>query len=179
MAQVNETKISRGSIRRGLIASCIYIACKKKNVPRSSKEIALIFEIKPSEMTRGCKNFLEIMNMNKKAKKIKVSASTSLDFINRFCSNLKLPPTVEKLCILVSKKAEHYSIVDENTPPSVAAGSIYLVCNLFSVGITKKQVGEACKISEVTISKCYKKLLQYHTILLPPTILATIKSDIS
>ena len=45
---LNETKISRGSIRRGLIASCIYIACKKKYVPRSSKEIALIFEIKPS-----------------------------------------------------------------------------------------------------------------------------------
>ena len=61
---LNETQISRGSNRRGLIASCIYIACKKKKVPRTANEIAAIFEIKPSEMTNGCKLFLSIIEFH-------------------------------------------------------------------------------------------------------------------
>ena len=172
---LNETQISRGSNRRGLIAACIYIACKKKKVPRTANEIAAVFEIKPSEMTNGCKLFLSIMHKNKSVEKINIKASTSMDFINRFCSNLELSKDIIDLCFKVAENAEKYSIVDENTPPSVAAGSIYLVCSLFSTGITKKQVAKACKISEVTISKCYKKLFQYHTILLPKNILVKLK----
>ena len=58
---LDEAQISRGTNRKGLIAACIYIACKKRNVPRSAKEIAEIYDLKVNEMTRGCKKFLEIM----------------------------------------------------------------------------------------------------------------------
>ena len=36
---------------------------------------------------------------------------------------------------------------------------------------SKNQISEICKTSEVTISKCYKKLLKYHKHLLPPEII--------
>ena len=62
----SETCISRGSNRKGLMAACVYFACKLEGVTRSAKEIAEIYDIKVSEMTRGIKKFLEIMNMVKK-----------------------------------------------------------------------------------------------------------------
>ena len=65
------------------------------------------------------------------------------------------------------KRDEEYDIVDENTPPSVAAGSIFLVITLCKLNIPKKSVSTACKISEVTISKCFKKLSQYSKKLIP------------
>ena len=37
--------------------------------------------------------------------------------------------------------------------------------------ISKKDISTACRISEVTISKCYKELLKYHKYLLPKEIL--------
>ena len=37
--------------------------------------------------------------------------------------------------------------------------------------ISKKDISVSCKISEVTISKCYKKLLKYHNHLLPKNVL--------
>ena len=62
---VSSTKISRGDNRIGIIAACLYFSCKLNNVPRSSKEIAGLFNIKNTVMTKGCKKFQEILHMNK------------------------------------------------------------------------------------------------------------------
>ena len=66
---ISQTKISRGSNRKGIIAACVYFACKDCNVPRSSKEVAEIFNINGTVMTKGVKKCQEIIHMNKKNKK--------------------------------------------------------------------------------------------------------------
>ena len=177
--KIAETRISRGSNRKGIIASCIFKACKIKNVPRSAKEIADIFQLSVTNMTKGCKKFDEIMNLNKNNNdEISLTTSHSDDFIKRFCSKLSIDCNVSNICEYVCKKAEEYSLVSENTPPSIAAGSIYLVCSLLNVNITKKAISESCKISEVTISKCYKKLFRYHKHLLPENIIEKIYNSV-
>lgn len=152
--QVSEAKISRGDNRNGLIASSIYVSCKNNKVPRSTKEIAKIFNLKTTTLTRGCKKFQEIMKIN-------MESTTADDFISRFCSKLGFDNNKKEICRRVVKVAEDNSLVSENTPPSVVAGSIYL-CNIFyEWNITKKDLAIACDISQVTVSKCYKKLSGY------------------
>ena len=56
---VSTTKISRGTNREGIIASCVYFACKECDVPRSSKEIADMFGITSNIMTKGVKKCQE------------------------------------------------------------------------------------------------------------------------
>lgn len=170
---ISEAKISRGANRKGIIAACIYKACKLKGVPRSHKEIATIFNIDIKHMTRGCKKFDEIMNTVKNKDSVNMIGSNSLDYINRFCSKLKLTTELSDICKHVCQKAEESGLVSENTPPSIAAGSIYLICNLLNINISKYDISEICKISEVTISKCYKTLLTKHTLLLPDHIINT------
>ena len=168
-------KISRGYNRKGLIAACVYHACKLHNVPRSHKEIAQIFDINPKTMTKGCKKFDEIMNYSKSTKNtINMNGSKSVDFIQRFCSKLNLGKNIIGICMHVCKKAEEYEIVAENTPPSITAGTIFLVCNLLEINISKQQIRDVCEISEVTISKCYKKLLSFHKYLLPEEVLSKL-----
>ena len=87
---VCETKISRGNNRRGIIAACVYFACKNCNVGRSSKEIATMFDIKNS-VFKGCKNFQNVLQLNKDKDRVDNSESISpLDFIDRFCNNLNM-----------------------------------------------------------------------------------------
>jgi transcription initiation factor TFIIB len=170
--KIAESKISRGANRKGLIASCIYKACKIKNVPRSHKEIANIFDINVTHMTKGCKKFDEIMNLNKNnCDSADIIGSVSIDYIQRFCSKLNIGPNILVICKHVCEKAEEHSLVSENTPPSIASGSICLVCHLLNIEISKKEISNICKISEVTISKCFKKLLKYHKHLLPQHVL--------
>ena len=168
--QIAETKISRGANRKGIIASCIYKACSIQGCPRSTQEIADIFKIDTKNMTKGCKNFDTIMNSNKKPC-ISLSGSKPVDFIRRFCSYLNLGTNVYSICLHVCEQAEKNNIVSKCIPPSVASGSIFLVCSLLNINISKKDISQACKISEVTISKCYKELLKYHKYLLPKEIL--------
>ena len=167
--ELSETQISRGSNRRGLTAACVYIACKLENVPRSSKEIAEIYDLKVNEMTRGVKKFLEIMDKlkNVKQSRYKIQSSSPVDFIQRFCSKLDLQQDIIHLCEYVAFVTTKLDIVDENTPPSVAAGSIFLVLTLCNITANKKNISDACKISEVTISKCYKKLYKEREKLIP------------
>jgi len=169
---LSETRISRGSNRKGLEAACIYISCKNHNVPRSAKEIADVFGLEISEMTRGVKKCQEIRKLSK-SKNFKVKATNPLDYIERFCSNLKMGNNFKSICAYVSCNAYKLDIVDENTPPSIAAGSIFLVSMVCNLSITKKDVGEACKISEVTISKCFKKLYMYRSYLFSDKIKKT------
>lgn len=167
---LSETRISRGSNRRGLMAASVYVACKIEGVPRSAKEIAEIYDLKVNEMTKGVKKFLEIMNMVKKNKRsYNIESSSALDFIQRFCSKLNLTKDIIHLCEFVAYMTSKSDIVDENTPPSIAAGSIYLVLILCNININKKHISQACKISEVTISKCFKKLYNLRYDLIPQT----------
>ena len=43
--QISDVRIHRGSNRNGIIASCIYKACCLQGSPRSTQEIAEIFQI--------------------------------------------------------------------------------------------------------------------------------------
>ena len=172
---LSEHRISRGANRKGLIASCIYVACKSKGVPRSAKEVAEIFKLKITSMTKGCKKFMEIMNTVNKHSNIELTATQPDDFIRRFCSKLQINGKPLDICRYVAKKAEQYNLVAENTPPSIAAGSIYLVSITYDLNINKKEISYACKISEVTISKCYKKIHPFIKYLLPKDILEKYK----
>jgi transcription initiation factor TFIIB len=156
----SSTKISRGSNRKGIIAACLYFACKINKVPRSTSEIAEIFDINTKIMSKGCKKFQEIMQLNKvDIYRINDVDSINLyDFIDRFCSNLDLSEQDITNIKTIAEKSVEINLVYENTPPSMAAGCIFLYVKHKQLSILKKDISDVCKISEVTINKCFKKL---------------------
>jgi len=157
---VASTKISRGANRKGIIAACVYFSCKINKVPRSTSEIADIFTITIPVMTKGCKKFQEIMQMNKvDINRINIADTITMDdFIERFSFGIGLSTEDINHIKDISHLSQKYNLVNENTPPSMAAGCIYLYTKVNNLDIHKKQISHVCKISEVTINKCYNKL---------------------
>ena len=158
---ISETKISRGSNRIGIIAACVYNACKECGVPRSINELSDIFGIETKVMTKGCKNYVEIMRMSKTdISRIQDIKSVGIsDFIGRFCHNLKIPERDTSYIMRIAELCEDLNLLNDNTPPSMAAGCIYRYVMERELPLTKTDIKEVTKISEVTINKCYKKLL--------------------
>lgn len=149
--EVSESIISRGKVRRSLIACSVYFACKKLNVARSDREISSLFNLDIKDMSKGQKKFRKIV-------KDSFAPSRPKDFIPRFCSMLHISDEHQEVIqhvvsILLEKK-----ILIGNIPPSIVAGSIYFVSENYKLGINKKAVSTNCYISEVTITKMYKKL---------------------
>ena len=157
---IAETKISRGQNRKGVIAACVFNACKECKVPRSIKEISKIFDIDSKVLTKGCKNYTEIIRLNK----ISINRYQNLDtiqlgdFIDRFCYNLSINEEDTRIIKTVAEVSDDLHLTYDNTPPAMATGCIYLVVKLKEINLSKKDISEKCNISEVTINKCYKKL---------------------
>ena len=173
---IRDVNISRGDNRDGLIAACIYFACKDECVPRSKKEIADVYKIDLKDMTIGIKNFRTNWRLSKKyGDKLKIECSNPIDFIERYCSHLPVSSNIKHIAEFIAIKSIFKNLVDDNTAPSIAAGAIFLACYVTEQHITKKQVADACKTSEVTISKCYKKLNEKKVDLLPKEIIKTYK----
>jgi transcription initiation factor TFIIIB Brf1 subunit/transcription initiation factor TFIIB len=157
--QASEMKISRGENKEGLIASCLYYACLINKVPRSTKEIAKMFKMKHDVLTKGNARFQELLKIN-------VESSNPDDYISRFGSNLNMNWEDINKCKKLTTKIEEMEIVSENAPTSVAASAIYFYIFYNEFDINKKHISEVCDVSEVTITKCFKKLQKYKDVLL-------------
>jgi len=159
---ISDTKISRGKNRKGIIAACVFNACKECKVPRSIKEISKMFDMDPKILTKGCKNYTEISRLNKD--NVIRGQNTSIinldDFIERFCYNLSISDKDMKIIKNISNICKSMNLIYDNTPPAMATGCIYLLLQFKNSDISKKIISENCNISEVTINKCYKKLLE-------------------
>lgn len=158
---ISDTKISRGKNREGIIAACVFNACKECRFPRSVKEISNMFDMDSKILTKGCKKYTEIIRLNKKNinRDQNINTITLDDFIDRFCYNLSIDSKNINIIRGISELCKYHNLIYDNTPPAMAAGCIYLLLQLKKIDINKKVISENCNISEVTINKCYKKLL--------------------
>lgn len=156
--KASEKKISRGENKEGLIASCIYFACLLNRVPRSPKEVSRMFNIDLNVLTKGNARFQSLLQIN-------VESSEAEDFIARFGSKLNMNYEDVQKCKELAKRLEDLEIVSENSPTSVAAGTLYFYCMTKDIDYNKKQIADVCEVSEVTITKCYKRLSKYKGLL--------------
>lgn len=152
--KASEKKISRGDNKEGLIASCIYHSCLINNIPRSSKEIAAMFNITTVVLNRGNARFQSLLH-------ISVISSGPIDFISRFGSKLNMKMEDIEKCKKLVEFLEKKEILSDNSPTSSAAGILYYYSISENLGFTKKQFSGVCNVSEVTIVKNYKIICKY------------------
>ena len=162
--------IIRARNRVSIIASCVYFACIRKGEPRSPHEIAELFEIDYTRITNGFKKFAELMRLMKlnKSNNIKfvITASMPEDFIPRFCKKINLSNDLIEKTIKLTTNIGKLNVASGHTQTSIAIGSLWLIIEKHDIQITKKQMANKFKISEVTIGKIYNIIKPYYKILM-------------
>ena len=96
-------------------------------------------------------------------------ALTPSAFIERFCSKLNMSPELILLSTFIASQIEKNNLIPDNRPQAIAAGIAYFVCYHCGMKYSKMNVKNMLgdEVSEVTINKCFKKLQDYKTQLLP------------
>jgi transcription initiation factor TFIIIB Brf1 subunit/transcription initiation factor TFIIB len=150
--------------RRSMIAACVFHASKLQKEPRSPKEIADIYDLEIRHVNRGCRKFLDFIDITTIFFEIKSSQSS--DFIERFAKKLNIEKQYIDKAKAASTNIHKLGLATTHEPPSVAAGCILLVGNMYQIEISKKNISEIFGISDVTISKTYRKIFPYHKIIL-------------
>ena len=75
-----------------------------------------------------------------------------LDISNKDSENIKN----------ISKKIEEKNIINDIRPDSFESGCILYYCIINNINCNKTDISKFSKISEVTINKCYKKILSIY-----------------
>lgn len=148
---LSEKKLSRGSIRNGLIACCIMYACELHNVPRSTKEISEMCDVDTSVINNASKIFCEYITVESK------DNSLSSNLVKRYCSQIGIPKEdeykiireVTKLSIDIDKTG----IMVGKTPGAVTSAIIFYVCEKNKMNVQKKIISKAHNVSVVTLNK--------------------------
>jgi transcription initiation factor TFIIIB Brf1 subunit/transcription initiation factor TFIIB len=156
--------IIRGKNRKSLIAACIYFACKRKGNTLSPKEIATLFSLQYKDITKGCKTFIKLMKLRKMS--YEFNTSTPEHFVNRFCKSLNIKRDYIDITLNIAKNIKKLNIASVHTPLSIATGSILLMVTIYKLPITKKAIANKFNVSEVTVTKAFRKLEIYKNILI-------------
>jgi transcription initiation factor TFIIIB Brf1 subunit/transcription initiation factor TFIIB len=150
--------------RRSMIAACVFYACKMQKEPRSPKEIADIYDLEIKHVHRGCRKILDYIDLNSTFYQIRNSQAA--DFIERLSKKMDIDKKYIEIAKDICNNIHKLDIASTHEPPSIAAGCILLVANTYNINISKKQISEIFDISDVTISKTYRKIHPYYKIIL-------------
>ncbi|KAI9836478.1 MAG: transcription initiation factor IIB [Sclerophora amabilis] len=167
-----------------LTAGCIFIACRKCNVPRTFREIFAVTRVPKKEIGKIFKlleKFFAAQNQEKMAlveqkggfvnpvdSYVSTTSTSPKDLCIRFCSNLGLKPP----CTMVAEElAEQMSTVGAlagRSPLSAAAACIYMASYLMKQRRSPKEISQVAGVSDGTIRTAYKFIYAQREKLIKP-----------
>jgi transcription initiation factor TFIIIB Brf1 subunit/transcription initiation factor TFIIB len=164
---ISEDYIKRGTSKESLYAACFVYALQDSGITRSTDEICKLFGIKQKKLTKGCNEFVELMyHKDKKYMKKTVTCVDTKDLCSQYAKLLDYSDIARQMSIRVAIFVDRMGICTSSNPKSVSVGILYLISDHYKLGVTKKQISDLCKVSDVTISNTYNQIIKYKKILL-------------
>ncbi|WP_287950929.1 transcription initiation factor IIB [Acidiplasma sp.] len=143
----------RGRSIEGVVAGSIYAACRITNVPRTLDEIASVTRVKKKEIGRTYRIMARYLKLN-------ILPSKPDDYVNRFCSKLRLSMEARKRAEEILKMAVDNDLTSGKGPTGVAAAAIYIASLITGERRTQRAIAEVAGVTEVTIRNRYKELTE-------------------
>ena len=149
---VNKNLI-RGRSIEGVVAASLYAACRQCGVPRTLDEVANSSRVGRKEIGRTYRFMTREL-------KLKLMPTKPQDYVQRFCSELKLSGEVQSKAAEILKDASEKELTSGRGPTGVAAAAIYISSILCNERRTQREVADVAGVTEVTIRNRYKELTE-------------------
>lgn len=171
---VGKPIITRGKNRKGIVAGCLFIACRQNKHTRSAREIADYFGIEESDVNRGVSAIRAILKGDPIIKD--VGTSQIVDFVERKCNELRIRNINTKVAVTIARNLQRLGIASNHTTYALAAASILLMADIKDLThINKKVLSQHfSKLTDVTIGKTYNQIQNKRDILVDNAITSEI-----
>ena len=150
-----ERKLVKGRSIHGLVAACIYAACRNTETPRTLDDIANGINIRRKDVARCYRLVFRELDL-------KIPVADPVKGVSRIASIAGLGEKTKRKAIQMLNKAKKLGIVAGKDPMGIAAAALYLSCISTGGSKTQKEISIASGVTEVTIrNRCVglKKLL--------------------
>ena len=149
--KAQEEGVVRGRSIAVCACACLYISNQLFQTGRTVDDIAHASKISNKEIGRVYRGIKRVL-------RIRTPAPTPLVYIERFCSELGLPPSVVARTKQIIAEADAKDIVDGKSPCGIAAACIYIAASLEGFHRTQRDISSASNTTEVTIRNRYKEI---------------------
>ncbi len=143
----------RGRSIEGVVATSVYIACRRCNLPRTLDEIAEVSKVSRKQIAKTHRFLARELN-------IKLKPTSPTDYIPRFASKLGLSGEVESKAIEIINNAMGNGLNSGKGPTGLAAAALYIASVLSGERKTQKSIADISGVTEVTIRNRYKELTE-------------------
>lgn len=150
-----ELKTCRGKIRTGVLACCVFYACKSLHVDRSVEEISQIVKVDTRDIIRAKKTFDVIMKKMIQQKKIDPKT-----LINRYSNYLAIGSVEKNKVVRNVNKIMEMNLPLFHNKQATSITSIVFIYVLYRMKIAfdKKEFSKKVNVSMVTINKLLSEL---------------------
>ena len=153
-------KLLRGRSINAMVAACLYLACRRKKLPRTLQEITNEASANAKDVRRSYTTLIREFNL-------KSPSTDPISLIPRYINNLELDSEIEQLTIKILNIYKARFSIGGKDPKGLCAGAIYLASKIKNKDITQLQIVESVGITEVTLRSRYKELKNKLKITLP------------
>ena len=143
-----------------IVPAVIYIVCRKNGLARPLKDVAKVSKVSLRKISQAYKSILRALN-------IQLRPPSPSDFVPSLCSSLGLGGDVRAIAEhIISSAGEE--VTNGKNPICVAASAIYIAAFICGKHIPQQKVAETAGVSEVTIRRLYRDLIEKHNITVLP-----------
>jgi transcription initiation factor TFIIIB Brf1 subunit/transcription initiation factor TFIIB len=148
----NSAVLTRGAVRNGIKANCIFQACREHNVARTTQEIADAFKIPQRDLSRTFEMYQE------QVPETEVHVTTAADLIPRFFNDVRGVPEGERgrvRCKIINKCKELEEKVElmGRTPKAIACAVLAMVLKEIPGASDRQALCAICDVSLPTLGK--------------------------
>ena len=142
--KANEMKLVKGRSIHGLVAACVYAACRDTETPRTLDDVADGINIRRKDVARCYRLIFRELDL-------KVPVADPINGVARIASIAGLGEKTKRKAIELLNKAKKIGMVAGKDPMGLAAAALYLCCIASGGTTTQKNISEASGVTEVTI----------------------------
>ncbi len=145
-------KLLRGRSINGMVAACLYFACRERKIPRTLQEILDETAVNAKNVRRCYRTLIRELNL-------KAPSTDPISLVPRFVAELGLDAEAENSSINVLNKFISKFSTSGKDPKGLCAGALYLVCKKNQRRISQKEIANIVGVTEVTLRSRYKELI--------------------
>lgn len=179
-----DSKTVRGRDNVTVIASCLFLACRRCDVARTFHEVMAITKCPKKELARTFKVLSKLFQNEEAGKEaalakagipvaqsdgtIMTSGGTAQSIIPRICSNLQLSHRSQQIAVELMNEVQRQETLGGRTPNTKTAVVVYAVSHLNNDGRSLQAVSDQCGIAPSTVLRAYRTFYKQRTKLVNP-----------
>lgn len=144
-------KLLRGRSINAMVAACLYLACRRKKLPRTLQEITDEASANAKDVRRSYTTLIREFNL-------KSPSTDPISLIPRYINELGLDSEIEQLTTKILNIYKARFSIGGKDPKGLCAGAIYLASKIKNKDTTQQKIVKTVGITEVTLRSRYKEL---------------------